>query len=367
VGLYLRSCKGKKKGSGWKIWWMSYSAYGEQVRESTGTQNKRLAQKILAVRLAEVAEGRFNLPSSNPPRLKDWADKFLESVPHPNTRAGYTIGVAHLQDFFGENIKLSDISVARIEEFKQRRLAAGVKPSTVNRNLSVLRRMLTLAGRQRLVSRNPFAEVQLLEELKHRRRPHILTWEEQNKILAVATPHLRALIILLTETGLRVNKEALALKWDNVDFQKSQLAVQDSKTIAGRRTVPLSEFCKAELLRWKQLVGSDYSPYVFPNLDRPGHHILCVRKTWSTALRMASLPHFAIYYLRATFASRLSAAGVPDTFLAQMMGHSTISLLPSYSRAIDEFRRDAIRKLDELRKSERAATNFRTPISSTIN
>jgi integrase len=359
VGLYRRSDSG--------IWWMSFSAFGNQTRESTGTTNKILAKKILAIRLAEVAEGRWHLLSSNPPRLQQWAKEFLKSVSHPNTREGYKYSVAHLLQFFGQNSKLSDISVARIEEFKQHRLAAGVKPATVNRNLSALRRMLTLATRQRFIARNPFAEVELLEELKYRRRPHILTWAEQNKILAVATPHLRALVVLLTETGLRVNKEALTLRWEDIDFSSSQLYVYDSKTIAGRRTVPLSEPCKSELLRWKKLVGSKSSPYVFPNLDRPGKHILCVRKTWSTALRMASLPHFPIYYLRATFASRLSAVGVPDTFVAQMLGHSTTSTLPDYLVAIDEYRRDAIRKLDELRKREVATTSPGPPTSPTIN
>ena len=359
MGLYHRPSS--------SIWWMSFSACGRQVRESTGTTNKILAKKILAVRLAEVAEGRWNLLVSNPPRLRQWSTEFLESVPHPKTMEGYEYSVAHLLQFFGENIRLSDISVARIEEFKQSRLAAGVKPATVNRNLSVLRRMLALATRRRFIARNPFAEVELLEELKYRRQPHILTWAEQNKILAVAIPHLRALVVLLTETGLRVNKEALSLKWEDIDFQGSQVIVHDSKTTAGRRTVPLSEFCKSELLRWKKLVGSEYSPYVFPNLDRPGHHILCVRKTWSTALRTASIPHFPIYYLRATFASRLSAVGVPDTFVAQMLGHSTTSILPSYAKAIDEYRRDAIRKLDELRKTEVASTSPGPPASPTIN
>ena len=359
MGLYRRSDSG--------IWWMSFSAFGSQARESTGTTNKILAKKILAIRLAEVAEGRWHLLSSNPPCLKQWSTKFLNAVSHPNTREGYKYSVGHLLHFFGESIKLSDISVSRIEDFKQSRLAEGVKPATVNRNLSVLRRMLTLATRQRFIARNPFSEVELLEELKYRRQPHILTWEEQNKILAVATPHLRALVVLLTETGLRVNKEALTLKWEDIDFQSSQLIVHDSKTIAGRRTVPLSELCKSELLRWKQLVGSEYSPYVFPNLDRPGNHILCVRKTWSTALRMASLPHFPIYYLRATFASRLSAVGVPDTFVAQMLGHSTTSILPSYAKAIDEYRRDVVRKLDELRKTAVATTSPGPPTSPTIN
>lgn len=83
---------------------------------------------------------------------------------------------------------------------------------------------------------------------------------------------------------------------------------------------------------------------------------------------MASLPHFPIYYLRATFASRLSAVGVPDTFVAQMLGHSTTSILPSYAKAIDEYRRDAIRKLDELRKTAVTTTSpRRPPTSPTIN
>lgn len=186
------------------------------------------------------------------------------------------------------------------------------------------------------------------------------------RILAVAAPHLRALIVLLTETRLRVSKEALSLTWEDVDFHNSQLLVIDSKTIAGCRSVPLSELCKSELLRWKKLIGSEYSPYVFPNLDRPGHHILCIRKTWSTALRAASVPYFPIYYLRATFASRLSAVGVPDTFVAQMLGHSSTNILPSYAKAIDEFRRDAIRKLDELRKTK-SSNNPGQARSPTIN
>ena len=226
---------------------------------------------------------------------------------------------------------------------------------------------LTLATRQRYIARNPFSEIEFLEERKYRRQPHIVTWEEQKKILAVATPHLRTLIVLLTETGLRVNKEALSLKWEDIDFRSSQLFVRDSKTIAGRRTVPLSEPCKKELLCWKKLFGPEYSPFVFPNVDSPGNHIKCVRKTWSTALRMASLPHFPIYYLRATFASRLSGLGIPDTFVAQMLGHSTTSVLPDYAKAIDEYRRNAIRKLGESQKTGVATTGLGPPISPTIN
>jgi integrase len=190
----------------------------------------------------------------------------------------------------------------------------------------------------------------LLEERKQRRRPHILTFDEQAKLLVAARPHLRLLVVLITETGLRVGKEALPLKWKDVDLTNDVVRVHDSKTLAGLREVPLSAFCKTELLRWKQLTGPDFSPYVFFNPGKPSTNLQSVRKVWTSALKKASLAPFHIYDLRATFASRLSAAGVPDVFVSQMMGHAG-GLLQTYSKAIVEYRRDAIRKLEELRQS----------------
>ena len=73
-------------------------------------------------------------------------------------------------------------------------------------------------------------------------------------------------------------------------------------------------------------------------------------KVWASALKTAKIEYFRIYDLRATFASRLSAAGVPDVFVSQMMGHAG-GLLQTYSKAITEYRREAIRKLEELRES----------------
>jgi hypothetical protein len=99
------------------------------------------------------------------------------------------------------------------------------------------------------------------------------------------------------------------LRWNDVDLVKSEVVVRESKTLAGRRVVPLSEFCKAELVRWRELTGPEFSAFVFPNLSNPSKPLRSVRKTWSTALRNAGLNPFPIYSLRATFASRLGAAG----------------------------------------------------------
>jgi integrase len=255
-------------------------------------------------------------------------------------------------EHFGD-IKLSDITPERIDEFKEARLAAKVRAATVNRDFAVLRRMLRIAEIKRFLTHSPFREVEMLEERKERRRPHILTFAEEEKLLAVASDNIRALAILILETGLRSGREALALKWADVDFDRREIHVRESKTTAGVRAVPMSNRCKAELLRWRKQLGPEFSEYVFANPQRPETNLRDVRRAWPKALRAAGLPVFWIYDLRHTFASRLTEAGVSPVFVAQIIGHSPGSnIIDVYAKAIDEYRRSAISKLEALREAQ---------------
>jgi integrase len=73
-------------------------------------------------------------------------------------------------------------------------------------------------------------------------------------------------------------------------------------------------------------------------------------------LNAAGLEHFWIYDLRHTFASRVTQAGVSPIFVvAQMMGHSSPSgVLQTYAKAINEYKRSAISKLEALREAHSA-------------
>jgi integrase len=93
------------------------------------------------------------------------------------------------------------------------------------------------------------------------------------------------------------------------------------------------------------------SPFVFPNFRDPSQPAKDIRKTWARALKDAGIEYFWLYNLRHSYASRLSAAGVPDLFVAQMIGHASPGILQRYSKAIDEYRRDAIRKLEQMREA----------------
>lgn len=335
-----------------KHWYAAFSADGRHFNRSTGTSNKRLAKKILDGWRAAVIEGRFNLLKSTSPTLMVWSKQFLDTVPLPNTRRRYACSKVSLDDFF-KDARLPHVTASRIEQYKRERLAAKVKSATVNRDLALLRQLLKRAERERYIARNPFETENLfLEERKERRQPHILTYEEETKLLAVSTPMLKALVVLLVETGLRVGKEALPLKWTDIDFDNGTIYVRESKTMAGRRLIPLSASCNAELLHWRELTGPAFSEYVFFNEINPSAHLLKLPKTWKRALKNAKIEYFPIGNLRHTFATRMQEAGTSSVTLAQMMGHSSTGIIQTYAKVLDEYRRDAVKKLEEYRQSK---------------
>jgi integrase len=351
MGIYLRG----------KTWWISYFVGGRQRFESSHSTKKWDARQLLDIRKGAAREGRLRLVKSKAPHFDEYAQHFLLTVQHPNTRKRYKSSVRNLEACF-RKVKLSDIRSDVIEDFKEKRLLQGARTATVNRDLAVLRRMMKLAERKMIVSESPFRDVDFYEERKQRRRPHILTFEEEDRLLATAAPHIRALAVLILETGMRSRREALSLLWSDVDFVNDLIHVRESKTRAGERTIPISARCKIELIRWRGLLGPEFSSYVFPSLRDPSKPLKDLRKSWARTVKDAGLPYFWQYDLRATLATRLTHAGVSPLFVAQIIGHSSTSILSTYARAIDEYRRDAIHKLENLR-GDHASREERPPKS----
>jgi len=207
MGLYRRRWPRKDgKIMTSPAWWMSAMVDGRQVCKPTGVTNRRMAQQIYDAWKAEIAQGQFNL-LKKAPKLKEWAEKYLKTVDHANTRRRYESSKKNLVSFFGEGAQLDHISTARIEEFKQKRREEGVKASTINRDLRFLAQILKQAERERCLARSPFDLTKFfLNESRDRRKPHILTWEEQEKLLAVASPRIRMLTVLGVETGMRTGE-----------------------------------------------------------------------------------------------------------------------------------------------------------------
>jgi len=370
MGLYRRSWKlkgGKTVKS--DTWWMNFVVNGKQICESTGTVDKRLAKKILAVRRAQSIEGRFPLLKSHAPTLKDYLSTYLDSRTdlHPNTMKRYKGSKRFLERFFSTT-RLPDVGAARIEDYKAARIRGGTGPAGVNRDLSLLRLVLRQAIKEHFIAVNPLADREhFLNERKERLQARPFTVEEEQRLLAVATGYLRPLLLLLLDTGLRPSAEALPLKWSEVDFERGMITVTASKTPAGLRTVPMTTRLKAELLRWKQLIRAKSSEYIFFYPKNPARHLQHVPKTWKRALKDAKVEKRRLYDMRCTYCTRLYQIGISPVLIELLMGHAGSGLVHTYAKADDDFKRDAAAKLEAFIASKISAENTATTATTWVN
>ena len=94
-------------------------------------------------------------------------------------------------------------------------------------------------------------------------RPHYVTWSEQQRIENNAIPHLRNAVRIISETGLRVKKELLPMKKDQIDFINGILWIPDSKTPNGVAEIPLTNLA-LEAFR-NQIASSGNAEFLFPS------------------------------------------------------------------------------------------------------
>ena len=349
------------------FWWVRYrDQQGEIVKESAGTKDREEAERFLRERLIAKHEGTLSMILSGKNLTFDeWTDWFLERRSKPPFREEKT----HLQNMnavkllklsLGSTL-LSEITPQAIEDHLWRRLNSDrrvrtksgirivgkLKPSTVHQELRVLTRILNLAVQQKRLTANPCNAVEFpVSVSKSIRKPHYMTAAEQARIEFCAPAYLKNLIVILTETGLRPFKELLPMKKEQVDLENSLVYIPDSKTPTGIGDMPLTEFAREAFKAQIELVSD--SEYLFPSpsprAKKP--YITSLRKIWTKTLRRAGVAYFPTYHLRHTFATRLSAGGVADHFVTQMLRQGDARAFKRYSQAKLMMMREALAKLD---------------------
>lgn len=349
------------------FWWVRYpNRDGEIVRESTGTTDRQEAERFLRARLDARDEGRLPIVLSGKSlTFNEWADWFEEKRSKPpfrshNTHQQNLNSLKFLRPAFGETL-LSEITPQAIEDYIAARLNSGkwvrtkfgkerrgdLKPSTVHLDFRVLNLILNLAVRQRRLAVNPCTAVEFPVPIrKSVRKPHYMTASEQARIELVAPNYLRNLVVILTEMGLRPHKELLPMKKADADLENSLVHVPDSKTPSGIGDMPMTDLAR-EAFR-AQIQANPTSEYLFPSpsprAKKP--YITSLRKIWDKTLRRAGAAYFPIYHLRHTFATRLSAGGVADHFVTQMLRQGDSQVFKRYSQAKLKMMREALTKID---------------------
>jgi len=325
-------------------WYIRYFVAGREVKERLGRDadgfTKTLAKQALQTRLADIARGTFKLAQARKAmpfralaeRYREYAEPTKRSWP----KERYTLRL--LENEFG-SIPLTDLSAWRIERWKANRRTR-VAPGTVNRELTLLKAVLTKAVAWKLLDRSAASDVRYLPENSARLR--YLAADEIERLLSAArsdvAPWLEPAIIFALHTGLRQGEE-LNLRWRDVDLTVGLLTVQLAKNNE-KRHIPLNRDVRAVVDALPR-----YGEWVFswPWGERLSR--TTVYAAFGRACVKAGITEFRWHDLRHTFASHLVMAGVDLRTVQELLGHKSLEMTMRYSHLAPAHKAAAVEKL----------------------
>ena len=238
------------------------------------------------------------------------------------------------------NTELGEITPLMIERFRSSRLKAGNTKSTANRYIALLKKMLNMAIEEGYIKQNPTIKIKLYPE-QDTIKERILTEDEEAKLKAASTSHLRSIITIALNSGMRPT-EIFNLEWKHVDLTRRMITVE--KTKAGRvRHIPINHELLQEFLLMKE--KADRNPLVFPN-PITGKPFTSVKTAYKAALRRSGLVGIRLYDCRHTFASRLVQKGVDIETVRSLLGHSSLKMTQRYTHSNDQVKKTAVGLLD---------------------
>src|SRR5437764_8442085 len=131
-----------KRGNSWCV---GFTVNARRVRESVGP-NKKIAERVLSLRMTQVLENRYFPPNRQLGRMpfKDFAQMYLEreGALLKSIRTERNRVLAWAREF--GNRPLGQITRTEIEAWRREKMAR-CRPATINRALSRIRHMLTVA------------------------------------------------------------------------------------------------------------------------------------------------------------------------------------------------------------------------------
>ncbi|MCI8363463.1 MAG: site-specific integrase [Eubacterium sp.] len=290
-------------------------------------------------------------------------------------------------------MKVSEIDQIRIRKFYAGLVKQGLAVNTIKFYHSLICPVLELAVDSNMIRKNPAKDARKGIGGTKREKTSI-TISQQEKLLDFLKSSSQycvyhPLMIFALSTALRVG-ELTGLRWSDVDLKENiihirqqliyrnlgdgcRFHVQNLKTEAGRRNIPLTASARKSLIKQKELslvLGTKQrkeidgvTDFVFLNsLGNPyaanavNFMLKNVIDAYNRAEREVAvredrepepLPHISAHILRHTACTRLAESGIDPKTLQYIMGHSSIAVTMDIYNHVD-----TIRVKNEMEKAE---------------
>ena len=325
-----------------KVWWMSLNYQGRQIRRSTETTDRRLAEAILGKLRVSIVEGKFFDKLQEQERtLQEMMERYFEERGNQlATARALRNTVKRLYEVLGEERVLAEITSDVLAQYKTRRAADGMKPASINRELALLSVAFNMARRHwKWCRTNPVSEAGLCPGEVERDR--WLTPEEEARLLSACPRWVQEMVLFDLNTGLRFG-ELAALSWADIDLQRRLLTVQKSKNKT-KRTIPLNQAAVAIL---KNRIRSTKTNLVFYTRCHTRYWESNVWRAFKAATTQAKVEDFRLHDLRHTFATRLVQSGKDLYGVQRLLGHKDATMTQRYAHHCPESLRALVEALD---------------------
>jgi len=340
----------RKRGDSWQIDVVVWRG-GDRLRVRKSMSGITRSEALTIERQERGRLEQYVRQMGKVPLFSEFAGEFIETYAITNNKPSEVeskrlIVRRHLNPFFG-SMRLDDIGPQQIERFKAKQVKAGLSPKTINNQLTVFRKTLSVAKEWgRLAAVPPVRLLQAPEP-----EFDFLTFDEADRLIAGAEREWRPMILVGLRTGLRQG-ELLALQWDDIDLVAGRLCVRRAvaRGIVGTpksgkgREIPLSDEAVAAL---RSLPSRFAGKLVFPG----DYGRLLTKGQCKHPLRRAcvgaGLRRIGWHVLRHSFASHLVMRGAPLKVVQELLGHATIDMTLRYSHLSPNVKRDAVRLLDD--------------------
>lgn len=236
------------------------------------------------------------------------------------------------------NKPLKQIIVSDIEKYRTQRKKAGVKNSSINREMNNIKKMFSLAKSNHKIKESPCSGLRPLRIVNPTKR--FLEKEEEKKLLDIANPLMKAFIIISIQSGMRMG-EILNLKWSDVYMKQGYMIALNTKNGKPRKLL-ITPDIKEQL----ELFYNSINEYVFTN---PLTHdkYKNVDSSFIRLVKKSGIKHITFHELRHTTASRMNEMGIDLATIQEYLDHKDPRTTRRYIHKPRKNILDAVQKLSQ--------------------
>jgi integrase len=241
--------------------------HGVAIRESTlawlRTANPSLVKTLSKYGLASLASD---------PTFEEWyADysKDLSRKTKPDTQRKHENAVRYFREFFGTDVKISQIKPADALKFNSwLHGLEHLNENTANRLVGFIRQFFNRAVEAEVISKNPFQLDAITVTVKAAEKEYIPAATIDKVIAVCPTLEWKLLFAFARFVGCRMPSEIRNLKWTDINWEKNYIRIESPKTARKgkpERLVPIFSRV-SRLLRELESQRDKSSDFVFKTL-----------------------------------------------------------------------------------------------------